>query len=86
MAADQETTLDMDFVVVGSGAGGAVIAATVANAGHRVLVLEAGCLQTPETFTQRELGRGPRRDAPGGGGIGGAGVVGPPRGTPGEVV
>ncbi len=55
MMVDRETTLDTDVVVIGSGAGGSVIAATVAKAGHRVLVLEAGPFETPETFTQREL-------------------------------
>jgi len=55
MAMDRETTVETDLAVIGSGAGGAVIAATAAKAGHRVLVIEAGSLQTPETFTQREL-------------------------------
>ena len=55
MAVTRETTIETDLAVVGSGAGGAVIAAAAANAGRRVLVLEAGSLQTPETFTQREL-------------------------------
>jgi choline dehydrogenase-like flavoprotein len=55
MAVDRETTIETDLAVIGSGAGGAVIAATVAKAGHRVLVIEAGSLHTPETFPQREL-------------------------------
>jgi choline dehydrogenase-like flavoprotein len=54
-AVDRETTIETDLAVIGSGAGGSVIAATVAKAGHRVLVIEAGSLQTPETFPQREL-------------------------------
>ncbi len=52
---DRETTLETDVVVVGSGAGGAVIAATAAKAGFRVLVLEAGPYLTSATFPRREL-------------------------------
>ncbi len=55
LAVAAETTLETDLVVVGSGAGGAVIAAVAAKAGHRVLVLEAGSLWTPDNFTQREM-------------------------------
>src|SRR4051794_24246949 len=33
---------DFDYVIVGSGAGGAPLAARLAEHGHRVLVLEAG--------------------------------------------
>src|SRR5436309_5924980 len=50
-----ETVVETDLAVIGSGAGGAVIAATAAKAGHKVVVIEAGSLQTPETFTRREL-------------------------------
>ena len=49
-----ETTLDADVCVVGSGAGGSVIAAKLAEAGYRVLVLEAGPYLTADTFRQRE--------------------------------
>lgn len=51
---DRETTLEADVCVVGSGAGGAIAAAKLAEAGHRVVVLEAGPLQTADDFTQRE--------------------------------
>ncbi len=51
---EREATFDADVCVVGSGAGGAVIAATLAEAGYRILVLEAGPFRTPETFAQRE--------------------------------
>jgi choline dehydrogenase-like flavoprotein len=39
---DQPTTLDADIVVVGSGAGGGVIAAELTRAGRSVIVVEAG--------------------------------------------
>jgi choline dehydrogenase-like flavoprotein len=39
-----------DVVIVGSGAGGAVAAATLAEAGHDVLVLEAGRHYTRDTY------------------------------------
>ncbi len=55
MALDSEATLETDLAVIGSGAGGSVIAAKAAEAGFRVLVLEAGPFLTPETFTGREI-------------------------------
>lgn len=49
-----ELRLDADVCVIGSGAGGSVIAAKLAGLGHRVVVLEAGPYRTANDFTQRE--------------------------------
>src|SRR5256712_7927228 len=49
-----ETSLEADVCVVGTGAGGSVIAAKLAESGHRVIVLEAGPYRTADSFTQRE--------------------------------
>ncbi len=50
-----ETTLEADACVIGSGAGGGVIAAGLAAAGMRVVVLEAGGHFDQADFDQREL-------------------------------
>lgn len=46
--------LEADLCVIGSGAGGATVAAIAAEAGLRVVLLEAGAFLTPADFTQRE--------------------------------
>ncbi len=47
-------TLDCDFCVVGSGAGGSVAAATLAAAGARVVILEEGGHHTRREFNMQE--------------------------------
>lgn len=50
-----DTTLEADVCVVGSGAGGGVIAGTLAGQGLRVVVLEAGGYFNEADFNQSEL-------------------------------
>ena len=51
---DQRTPLSasVDVVVIGSGAGGAVVARELARAGHSVLVLEEGGYHPPEEYAK----------------------------------
>nr|MBA3262592.1 GMC family oxidoreductase N-terminal domain-containing protein [Thermoleophilaceae bacterium] len=50
-----EDAYEADAIVVGSGAGGGVIAAALAEAGQRVIVLDAGGLFDESEFNQYEL-------------------------------
>jgi len=50
----QPLALHTDVVVVGSGAGGAMLAAEVSRAGLHVVLLEEGGYHTPAAFNQRE--------------------------------
>jgi choline dehydrogenase-like flavoprotein len=52
---EADTKLECDVVVVGSGAGGSVIADELAGSGYNVLVLEQGPYETSETFKQSEM-------------------------------
>lgn len=51
----EQATLSCDVCVVGSGAGGSVIAAQAAAAGRSVLVLEAGQYRNEQDFNQLEI-------------------------------
>ncbi len=50
-----DAKLECDVVVVGSGAGGSVIAEELAKSGFGVIVLEQGPYETSETFKQNEM-------------------------------
>ena len=54
LAIDADTTLSCDVVVVGSGAGGAVVAAELAARGKDVVVLEQGGYASESDFTHDE--------------------------------
>jgi choline dehydrogenase-like flavoprotein len=48
------TELHADVCVIGSGAGGSVVAARLAEAGHSVVILEEGGYWAPNQFTENE--------------------------------
>ncbi|MFT5429931.1 MAG: choline dehydrogenase-like flavoprotein, partial [Myxococcota bacterium] len=48
----EDLSLDADVVIIGSGAGGSVVAATLAEAGKRVLILEEGPFVAPEVYAK----------------------------------
>jgi choline dehydrogenase-like flavoprotein len=48
-------TLDCDILVIGSGAGGSIVAAHLAEAGHDVIVAEKSGYAPTHTFSQREV-------------------------------
>ncbi|HVY44246.1 MAG TPA: GMC family oxidoreductase N-terminal domain-containing protein, partial [Minicystis sp.] len=48
--------LAVDFVVVGSGAGGAAAAVVLARAGHAVAIVEAGPWRAPEDYPETTYG------------------------------
>ncbi|HET7375956.1 MAG TPA: GMC family oxidoreductase N-terminal domain-containing protein [Anaerolineae bacterium] len=52
---DTDLTLECDAVIVGSGAGGGVVAGELAQAGKSVIVLEKGGHFTENTFPDKEL-------------------------------
>ena len=52
---DSDSKLQCDVIVIGSGAGGGVIAETLSSAGLDVIVVEQGPYETPRTFEQSEL-------------------------------
>jgi choline dehydrogenase-like flavoprotein len=56
----EDRTLECDVCVVGSGAGGAFVAARLAQAGKRVIVLEDGGFHTSNTFDMTERNMAPR--------------------------
>ncbi|MFQ5871902.1 MAG: GMC family oxidoreductase N-terminal domain-containing protein [Candidatus Geothermarchaeales archaeon] len=52
---NSDLTLECDVCVVGTGAGGSVVAATVSGYGYKVVVLESGSYFTADNFTQSEF-------------------------------
>jgi hypothetical protein len=65
---DQPETVETDVVIVGSGCGAGVCAKNLAEAGHRVLVVEKSYHWTPDHFPMEE-GVGPHHLLMGGGAL-----------------
>lgn len=57
---DGDVKITAEVCVIGSGAGGSVVAAALAQAGRSVVVVEQGSYQTGRDFTQREEEMYPR--------------------------
>ncbi len=53
--ADKDISIDTDVCVIGSGAGGAAAAYTIAKAGMKTVILEEGRYLTGEDFTQKPV-------------------------------
>jgi hypothetical protein len=53
-AGDAPETIETDVVIVGSGCGGGVCAKNLAEAGHRVIVVEHGYHWTPDHYPMKE--------------------------------
>src|SRR5690554_6680080 len=51
---NEDTTLDADVVIVGSGAGGGVSAEILSKAGLRVVIIEAARLKSTDDFNMDE--------------------------------
>jgi long-chain-alcohol oxidase len=76
VAVGEDTTLDCDVVVVGSGAGGGTAAAVLAEAGLDVVILEAGRYFTEKDFDGGELSGFDRLYLNGGGMASASGSIG----------
>jgi long-chain-alcohol oxidase len=76
LAVGEDTTLDCDVVVVGSGAGGGTAAAVLAQAGLDVVIVEAGRYFTEKDFDGAELSGFDRLYLNGGGMASASGSIG----------